>query len=86
MFNNVLRDAEVVEFARDAMAPLDTYLDEAAEILAAGRGGRGRRRQMLRAALRHALAFPTWHSLATNGIGRSDAARLVTALVEAAGR
>jgi AcrR family transcriptional regulator len=86
MFNNVLRDAEVVEFARDAMAPLDAYLDEAAEILAAGRGGRGRRRQMLRAALRHALAFPTWHSLATNGIGRSDAARLVTALVEAAGR
>ncbi|HZN90540.1 MAG TPA: hypothetical protein VFB44_16295 [Thermoleophilaceae bacterium] len=34
--------------------------------------------------MRHALAFSTWHSLATGGIGRSDAARLVTALVEAA--
>jgi hypothetical protein len=34
--------------------------------------------------LRHALAFSTWRSLATNGIGRSDAVKLMTALVEAA--
>jgi hypothetical protein len=35
--------------------------------------------------MRHALAFSTWHSLSGNGIGRSDAAKLVTELVEAAG-
>ena len=84
MFSNVLRDAEVVDFARDAIAPLDAYLDEAAEVLAAGRGVRGRRRRLLKGALRHALAFSTWRSLTANGVGRSKAVKLTTALVEAA--
>jgi AcrR family transcriptional regulator len=84
MFSNVLRDAELVDFAREAMAPLHAYLEEAAEILIIGRPGRGRRQELVTGALRHALAFSTWHSLSTNGIGRSDAAKLVTALVEAA--
>jgi AcrR family transcriptional regulator len=84
MFRNVLRDAEVVDFARDAVAPLHAYLEEAAEILTIGRQARGRRRQRLTGALRHALAFSTWHSLSTNGVGRADATTLVTALVEAA--
>ena len=84
MFSNVLRDAELVEFARDAVAPLDAYLDEAAEVLAVGRPVRGRRRRLLVGALRHALAFSTWRSLTASGIGRADAAALVTALVDAA--
>jgi AcrR family transcriptional regulator len=84
MLGNVLRDAELVDLARDAVAPLDAYLDEAAEILAVGRPSRGRRRQLLRGALRHALAFSTWRSLARGGLARSDATRAVTALVEAA--
>jgi AcrR family transcriptional regulator len=86
MFTNVLRDAELVESARDAVAPLHAYLEEAAEVLAAGRRLRGRRRQLVTGALRHAVAFPTWRSLAANGIGRSDAVRLVTALVDGAAR
>lgn len=84
MYSNVLRDAELVEFARDAVAPLHAYLDEAAEILTIGRQARGRRRDLLRGALRHGLAFSTWRSLSSNGIPRSDAAKLVTALIEAA--
>lgn len=84
MLSNALRDAELVDSARDAVAPLHAYLDEAAEILTIGRRVRGRRRQLVRGALRHALAFSTWHSLTTNGIGRSDAAKLIAALVEAA--
>jgi AcrR family transcriptional regulator len=84
MFSNVLRDAELLDFARDAVAPLDAYLDEAAEILTTGRQVRGRRRQLHKGALRHALAFSTWRSLSANGIGRSDAAKLMTATVEAA--
>jgi hypothetical protein len=60
------------------------YLDEAADVLTIGRRARGRRRQLVRAALRHALAFSTWRSLSSNGIGRADAARLVTAQVKAA--
>jgi AcrR family transcriptional regulator len=84
MLTNVLRDAELLDFARDAVAPLHSYLEEAAEILTVGRPVRGRRRQLLSGALRHALAFSTWHSLTTNGIGRSDAAKLSAGLVEAA--
>jgi AcrR family transcriptional regulator len=85
MLRNVLRDAELVDLARDAVAPLQAYLDDAAEILTAGRRARGRRRQLLTGALRHALAFSTWRSLTTGGLGRADAAGLMTALVEAAG-
>jgi AcrR family transcriptional regulator len=84
MFSKVLRDAELVDSARDAVAPLQAYLEEAAGILMVGRRLRGRRRQLLGGALRHALAFSTWRSLATNGIGRAEAVRLVTALVEGA--
>jgi AcrR family transcriptional regulator len=84
MFSNVLRDAELVDFAREAVAPLHAYLEEAADILIIGRPTRGRRRQLLRGAVRHALDFSTWHSLRSNGIERSDAAKLVTAFVEAA--
>jgi AcrR family transcriptional regulator len=85
MFSNVLRDAELVDFAREAVAPLNRYLEEAAEILAVGRSVRGRRRHLLVGALRHALAFSTWRSLTASGLARADAAMLVTALVEAAG-
>lgn len=86
MFSNVLRDAEHLDFARAAMAPLDAYLEEAAEVLSVGCRARGRRGELLRAGLRHALAFSTWRSLWANGIGRSDAVKLVTGLVDAAGR
>jgi AcrR family transcriptional regulator len=85
MLSNVLRDAELVDFARDAVVPLHAYLEEAAEVLTVGRQARGRRRRLLQGALRHALAFSTRHSLSTNGIGRSDAVKLSTALVEATG-
>jgi hypothetical protein len=74
----------LVDSARDAVAPLHAYFEEAAEILIVGRGVRGRRRQLLLGALRHALAFSTWRSLTANGIGRPDAAKLITALVEGA--
>jgi AcrR family transcriptional regulator len=84
MFTNVLRDAELVDFARAAVAPLGAYLEEAAEVLSAGRPARGRRRRLLDAAVRHAVAFSTWRSLTGTGIGRSDAAALMAALVESA--
>jgi hypothetical protein len=82
----VLRDAELVDLARDAVGPLHAYLEEAVEILVIGRQARGRRRQLLVGALRHAVAFTTWRSLTNNGIGRPEAARLTSALVEAAAR
>ena len=84
MLSNVLRDAELVDFARDAVAPLHAFLDQAAEVLTVGRPLRGRRRPLLRAALGHAIAFSTWRSLTHAGIERSEATNLATALVEAA--
>jgi AcrR family transcriptional regulator len=86
MLSNALRDAELVDFARDAVAPLHAFLEEAADILTIGRRVRGRRRQLLGGAVRHALAFSTWRSLSTNGIGRAEAATLMTTLIEHAGR
>ena len=77
MFSNVLRDAELVDFARDAVAPLHAYLDQAAEVLTVGRSVRGRSRRLLAAALRDALDFSTWRSLDSAGITRSDATELV---------
>ena len=84
MLSNVLRDAELLDLARDAVAPLHAYLEEAAEILTAGHRVRGRRRRLLGGAVRHALAFSTWRSLSANGIERSDAVKLITALVDSA--
>ena len=84
MLSNVLRDAELVDSARDAVAPLHAYLEDAADILVTGREARGRRRRLLRGAVSHALAFSTWRSLSDREIGRSEAAKLSTALVEAA--
>ena len=86
MLGNALRDAEVHLLARQAVAPLLDYLEKAAEVLAAGRPARGRGRRLLEGALCHALSFSTWQSLAGNGIGRSEAAEIVTAFVDAAAR
>jgi AcrR family transcriptional regulator len=83
MFSNALRDAELVDFARDAVAPLHAYLEEAAQILLADRAARGRRRELLGGALRHTLAFSTWRSLSDNGIVGRDAVKLMAALVDA---
>jgi AcrR family transcriptional regulator len=82
MFSNVLRDLELVDDLRPTIAPFQSYLDEAAEILAAGWPTRGRRRRVLEAALHHAIDFQTWRSLTTNDrITRPEAAELAVALV-----
>ena len=84
MLANALRDAELLDHARDAIAPLDAYLDQAAQTLIRGRRARGRRRHLLQAALRHGIAFSTWRSLSTGSIARAEAVTLITAFVEAA--
>jgi AcrR family transcriptional regulator len=82
MLSNILRDAELVDALRPTLVPLEDYLAEAAEILAAGWPTRGRRRRVLAAAVRHAVDFHTWHSLtANNQTTRTEAVELVTALV-----
>ena len=69
---------------RDAVAPLEAFLEEAADTLIVGRRARGRRRHLLGAAMRHGVAFSTWRSLSTDSIARADAVMLVSTFVEAA--
>src|SRR5262245_53618400 len=85
MYSNVLRDVELVDALRPAIVPLLDFLAEAAEILTAGWHVRGPRRQVLAAAVRHAVDFHTWRSLTGDrGITRTEAVELASALVEAA--
>jgi AcrR family transcriptional regulator len=85
MYSNVLRDAELVDAIRPTLGPIQAFLVEAVEILTAGWPARGRRRQVLDAALHHAIDFQTWRSLTTNDrITRPEAAELAVALVASA--
>ena len=85
MFSNVLRDAELIEDLRPTLVPMQEYLNEIAEILAAGWAARSRRRLLLAAATRHAIDFQAWRSLTQdNLITRAEAIELVTGLVEIA--
>ena len=61
------------------------YLRSIQDDLAAGRGLRGRRAQHTRAAIGHALAFPTWRSLTRDeGLSNEEAAELMAGFVAAA--
>jgi AcrR family transcriptional regulator len=85
MFSNVVRDVELVEALGPTLAPMQAYLAEAVEILAVGWRARGRRRRVLAVALRHALDFQVWRSLAADArISRAEVVELVGALVDAA--
>jgi AcrR family transcriptional regulator len=85
MFSKVLRDVELVEALVPTLVPMEDYVAEAIEILAVGWRARGRRRRVLAAALRHALDFHVWRSLAVDAtVSRAEAVELIGALVDAA--
>ena len=87
MYANILRDETLVAPVAEALARFRAYLDDAARVLAASWGARGRRRAMLVAASRHAVDFHTWRSLARDGgLRRAEAIELASAmLLRAAG-
>jgi len=71
------------------LADFYAYLRAVEDGLMSGRGLRGRAARRTRAALGHALTFPTWRSLTRErGLGDSEAVALMSVLVEgaAAGR
>jgi AcrR family transcriptional regulator len=87
MLGNVLRDLDLVPALRPTAVPFQLFLEAAVSVLTVGWKSRGRRRLLLRTAVRHALDFQTWRSLTAGGeIGRADAVALAAALVEAAAR
>jgi len=87
MLSNVVRDAEFVEAVRSALVPVQDYLAQVTQLLAGAFAGGGDRQCIVEAAIRHALEFYTWRSLAAvECVTRSEAVRLICALVEAASK
>lgn len=85
MYTNLLRDEQLVEVVGERLAAFHGYLAAARDVLLAGRGGRGRARERTRAALGHALAFPTWRSLLRDqGLKEAEAVALMARLVATA--
>lgn len=85
MLENLLRDAPKVPVVAELMAPFGQFLAAATEILLRGRGARGKARERRRAAIGHAVAFPTWRDLTrAQGLGDPAAADLMRRLVAAA--
>lgn len=81
MLSSVLRDYEVAP-ERVGMGAV-TYIRQAAEALQDGWNVRGRRRQLLVAAIGHAVHFGTWRSLVRiEGLSEQDAVFLMTTLIK----
>ncbi len=86
MWTTAYRDAALVESLGAIMdATWFALLDRAVDVLAAGRGLRGRRRGRVRGALRLAVDFPTWRSLTASDLGDRDAADVAATFVAATG-
>jgi AcrR family transcriptional regulator len=83
MYVSLLRDEPLVPAVRHRLRDFYGYLRSTQDGLTTGRGLRGRRAQYVRAAIGHALAFPTWRSLTREqGLSNDDAVELMCRLVE----
>jgi AcrR family transcriptional regulator len=81
MMISLLRDAPVVPLLAEYLGPYVTVLRDVADALAA-RVPAAPNPRLLRAAIGHALSFPTWHSLARDqGLPDEESARLMTSMV-----
>ena len=87
MYGSLLRDEPLVRTVQRLLRDFHRYLRATQDALIAGRGLRGRAAPRTRAAIGHALAFPTWHSLThEQGLADNDAVALMCLLVEGAAR
>ena len=86
MWTTAYRDAGVVDPLGQIMdRTWFALLDRAVDVLAAGRGRRGRRGQRITGALRLVVDFPTWRTLTGSGLADADAAELAASFVTASG-
>ena len=83
MYTSLLRDEPLVPIVHRLMGDFHGYLGGIQDSLMAGRGRRGRAARRTRAAIGHALAFPTWRSLTREqGLVDEEAVALMCELVE----
>ena len=81
MYTSLLRDELLVPAVQKRMRDFYGYLAAIQDVLMAGRGLRGKAARRTRAALGHALAFPTWRSLTREqGLSDEDAVALMCRL------
>ena len=85
MYSSLFRDEPMVPAVQRRLDDFRRYLDSVADTLMTGRGLRGRTARQTRAAIGHALAFTTWHSLTNQqGLNDEDAVDLLFTLIEQA--
>jgi AcrR family transcriptional regulator len=85
MFTSLLRDEPIVPVVHRRLGDFYGYLTLVRDTLMSGRGLRGHAARRTRAAIGHALAFPTWRSLTREqGLADTDAVALMCGLVEGA--
>lgn len=85
MTTQLLRSAETHAATRERMRPYRELVDMATEALASALVTDTTRRHVVEAAIRHALAFSTWRSLAADGhLTDAEATDLLAGMVEAA--
>jgi AcrR family transcriptional regulator len=83
MYTSLLRDEPHVPIVHRLLEDFYGYLRTIQDILMADRGLRGRAARRTRAAIGHALAFPTWRSLTREqGLADGDAVALMCVFVE----
>jgi AcrR family transcriptional regulator len=87
MYTSLLRDEPVHATVRRLLRGFHDYVRAIEDVLMARRGLRGGAARRTRAAIGHALAFPTWRSLTReHGLDDEDAVRLMCLLVDGAKR
>ena len=84
MTGNLLRDLPELPALQQVAAPLLEYSNNARSILDVGWKARGRKRNLLRAAIGHALEYETWRSLtAREELTDAEAAEAMVTLAHA---
>jgi AcrR family transcriptional regulator len=83
MYVSLLRDESVVPILQRHLSVFYDYLRTIEDALMSGRSLRGRAARQTRAAIGHAVAFPTWHSLThEQRLQDDDAVAMMCVLVE----
>lgn len=82
MIARVIRDRQVHPLTREFSEPYFQHWERMRDVLSVGWGAQGKRRQLLLAAIAHALDFQTWYSLVRQqGLDDEQAVEVMAGMV-----